>query len=85
MEDRSKIMIDKQVRVIEKLAQDDDEVSHPSDDALLNLKVVYFKDGRRILVKPDGMVDVAIHELDAKVVEVIVENTDETIPSFERN
>lgn len=78
-------MIDKQVHVLEKLAQDDDEVGHPSDDTLLNLKVVYFKDGRRILVKPAGMVDVAIHEFDAKVVEVIVENTDEAIPSFERN
>ena len=78
-------MIQKQVQFIEKLTLDDDEESHPSSNALLNLKVVYFEDGRRILVKPDGMVDIALRELDAKVVEVNVEKTDEVIPSFEKN
>ena len=78
-------MIQKQVQFIEKLTLDDDEESHPSSNALLNLKVVYFEDGRRILVKPDGMVDIALRELDAKVGEVNVEKTDEVIPSFEKN
>jgi hypothetical protein len=78
-------MIQKRVQFIEKLTLDDDEESHPSNNSLLNLKVVYFEDGRRILVKPDGMVDVALRELDAKVVEVNVEKTDEAIPSFEKN
>jgi hypothetical protein len=78
-------MIQKRVQFIEKLTLDDDEESHPSNNSLLNLKVVYFEDGRRILVKPDGMVDVALRELDAKVVEVNVEKTDKAIPSFEKN
>jgi hypothetical protein len=85
MESRNTKMINKQVHVIEKLAQDDDKECHPSNNALLNLKVVYFEDGRRILIKPDGMVDIALRELDAKVVEVNVETTDESIPSFEKN
>lgn len=78
-------MIQKRVQFIEKLTLEDDEESHSSNNSLLNLKVVYFEDGRRILVKPDGMVDVALRELDAKVVEVNVEKTDEAIPSFEKN
>jgi hypothetical protein len=85
MEGRCTKMIQKRVQFIEKLTLEDDEESHSSNNSLLNLKVVYFEDGRRILVKPDGMVDVALRELDAKVVEVNVEKTDEAIPSFEKN
>lgn len=85
VEGGSKKMTQKQVRFIEKLTLNDDEESHLSNNALLNLKVVYFEDGRRILVKPDGMVDVALRELDAKVVEVNVEKTDEVVSSFEKN
>ncbi len=78
-------MIKKQVYVIEKLTQDDNKEDHPANNSLLNLKVIHFEDGRRILIKPDGMVDVALRELDAKVVEVNVVKTDEAIPSFEKN
>jgi len=40
--------------------------------------IIHFEDGQAVSIKPGGMVDIAIHELGARVIEVKVLDTDET-------
>ena len=54
-------------------------------DAILPLTVLQPEDEQHILIKPGGMVDVAIHELGAKIVEVELIEGKEVDLTFERN
>jgi hypothetical protein len=40
--------------------------------------IIHLEDGQAVSIKPGGMVDIAIHELGARVIEVKVLDTDET-------
>jgi hypothetical protein len=40
--------------------------------------IIHLEDGQAVSIKPGGMVDIAIHELGARVIEVEVLDTDET-------
>ncbi len=40
--------------------------------------IIHLEDGQAVSIKPGGMVDIAIHELGARVIEVEVLGTDET-------
>jgi hypothetical protein len=48
------------------------EVSPQTLDSVVTIEVIYLEDGRCAPVKPGGMVDVALRELGARVVEVKV-------------
>ncbi|MCK5643995.1 MAG: hypothetical protein KAJ19_24570 [Gammaproteobacteria bacterium] len=40
--------------------------------------IIHLEDGQAVSIKPGGMVDIAIHELGARLIEVEVLNPDET-------
>ena len=40
--------------------------------------IIHLEDGQAVSIKPGGMIDIAIHELGARVIEVEVLDTDET-------
>jgi len=54
-------------------------------DALLPFTVLQPEDEQRIPIKPGGMVDVAVHELGAKIVKVELLEEEEVEVTFERN
>jgi hypothetical protein len=42
------------------------------------IAIIHLENGQAVSIKPGGMVDIAIHELGARVIEVEVLDTDET-------
>lgn len=49
------------------------------------IKVHHLEDGRPVPVQPDGLVDVAVREFDAQIVEVVLLDTDDTERPFSDN
>jgi hypothetical protein len=49
------------------------------------IKVLHLEDGRPVPVQPGGLVDVAVHELDAQIVEVALIESDDSERPFSSN
>lgn len=54
-------------------------------DSPRRIEVYRMKNGRPVAVQPGGIVDVAVREFDAQIVEVILVEPDELEPPFSEN